>query len=34
MDPYQVCTAMVATICGDSDSTVEDEAEMAAELVS
>ena len=34
MDPYQVCTAMVATICGDSDSTVEDEPEMVAELVS
>jgi len=34
MDPYQVCTAIVATVCGNSDLTVEDEPEMVSESVS
>ena len=34
MDPYQVCTAIVATVCGNSDSTVDDETEMVSETVS
>lgn len=34
MDPYQVCTAIVATVCGNSDSVLEDETEMVSETVS
>jgi len=34
MDPYQVCTAIVATVCGNSDSVVEDETEIVYESVS
>jgi glutamine synthetase len=34
MDPYQVCTAIVATVCGNSDSVAEDETEMVSETVS
>ena len=34
MDPYQVCTAIITTVCGNSDSVVEDETEMVSETVS
>ena len=34
MDPYQVCTAIVATVCGNSDANVEDETEKVYEAVS
>ena len=34
MDPYQVCTALMATVCGNSDSNVEDETEKISGTVS
>ena len=34
MDPYQVCTAIVTTVCGNSDANVEDETEIVVETVS
>ena len=34
MDPYQVCTAIMATVCGNSTKAEEDEVEMVAETVS
>ena len=34
MDPYQVCTAIITTVCGNSDANVEDETEMVSEAVS
>jgi glutamine synthetase len=34
MDPYQVCTAIITTVCGNSNSTVEDKIEKVSEAVS
>ena len=34
MDPYQVCMALMATVCGKSTKTEEDETEMVAKAVS
>ena len=34
MDPYQVCSALITTVCGNSGKTKEDESEMIAETVS
>jgi len=34
MDPYQVCMALISTVCGNMGSTTEDEVEMDAEMVS
>ena len=34
MDPYQVCSAIITTVCGNSGKTEEDEPEIMAEAVS
>jgi hypothetical protein len=34
MDPYQVCMALMTTVCGNSTKAEEDEVEMVAEAVS
>ena len=34
MDPYQVCTAIMMTVCGNSVKSEDDEPAMMAEVVS
>ena len=34
MDPYQVCAALLATVCGNSGKAEEDETEIIAEAMS